>query len=189
MAKFIKENRIRRYGVPHELISDLGSHFKKEVEQLCIRYQIQQHKSFFLPNRPQTNGAAEAANKNIGQIPRKMTDTYRDWPEKFSLALWGYRTSIRTSTGATPYSLVYGMEAVLPVELEVPSLRVALESEIPKAGWTRGRFEQLNLIEEQRMKALHHTQGSQRRIAKAFHKKVKIRHVQQGDSSLKIAWL
>lgn len=35
------------------------------------------------------------------------------------------------------------------------------------------------------MKALHHTQGSQRRIAKAFHKKVKIRHVQQGDLVLK----
>lgn len=39
--------------------------------------------------------------------------------------------------------------------------------------------------EEQRMKALHHTQGYQRRIAKAFHKKVKIRHVQQGDLVLK----
>lgn len=69
--------------------------------------------------------------------------------------------------------------------MEVPSLRVALESEIPEAEWTRGRFEQLNLIEEQRMKALHHTQGYQRRIAKAFHKKVKIRHVQQGDLVLK----
>ena len=119
VAKFIKENIVCGYGVPHELISDLGSHFKKEVEQLCIRYQIQQKKSS--PYRPQTNGAVEAANKNIGQIPRKMTDTYRDWPEKLPLALWGYRTSIRTSTGATPYS---GMEAVLPVELEVPSLRV-----------------------------------------------------------------
>lgn len=97
-----------------------------------------------------------------------MTDTYRDWPEKWPLALWGYRTSIRTSTGATPYSLIYGMEAVLPVELEVPSLRVALESEIPEAEWTRGRFEQLNLLEEQRLKALHHTQGYQKRIAKAF---------------------
>lgn len=147
VAKFIKENRICRYGVPHELISDLGSHFKKEVEQLCIRYQIQQHKSS--PYRPQTNGAVEAAKKNIGQILRKMTDTYRDWPEKLPLALWGYRTSIRTSTGATR------MEAVLPVELEVPSLRVTLESEIPEAEWTGGRFEQLNLIEEQRMKALN----------------------------------
>ena len=41
--------------------------------------------------------------------------------------LWAYRTFFRTSTGATPYSLVYGMEAVLPVEIEMRSLRVELE--------------------------------------------------------------
>jgi len=35
---------------------------------------------------------------------------------------------MRTSTGATPYSLVYGMEAVVPLEVEIPSLRVLMES-------------------------------------------------------------
>ncbi|RVW21443.1 hypothetical protein CK203_108819 [Vitis vinifera] len=50
-----------------------------------------------------------------------------DWSEKLPFALWAYRTSFRTSTGATPYSLVYGMEAVLSVEIEMSSLRVALE--------------------------------------------------------------
>ena len=48
-------------------------------------------------------------------------------------ALWGYRTSIRTVTGATPYYLTYGMEAVQPIELEVPSLRILLESEVREA--------------------------------------------------------
>ncbi|KAL6340647.1 hypothetical protein AAG906_010555 [Vitis piasezkii] len=47
--------------------------------------------------------------------------------EKLLFALWAYRTSFRTSTRATPYSLVYGMEAVLLVEIEMGSLRVALE--------------------------------------------------------------
>ncbi|RVW93379.1 hypothetical protein CK203_022395 [Vitis vinifera] len=56
-----------------------------------------------------------------------MVETSRDWSEKLSFALWAYWTSFRTSTGATPYSLVYGMEAVLPVEIEMGSLRVALE--------------------------------------------------------------
>ena len=37
--------------------------------------------------------------------------------------------------GATPYSLVYGMEAMLPVEIEMGSLRVALEQQIPEADW------------------------------------------------------
>ena len=56
-----------------------------------------------------------------------MVETSRDWSEKLHFALWAYRTSFRTSIGATPYSLVYGMEAVLPVETEMGSLRVALE--------------------------------------------------------------
>ena len=100
-------------------------------------------------------------------------------------ALWGYRTSIRTSTGATPYSLVYGMEAVLPVELEVQSLRVMIESQIPEIEWKRNRYEQLALLDETRLKALYHVQGYQRRVAKAFNKKVKPRNLKEGDLVLK----
>ena len=77
--------------------------------------------------KPQTNGAVEAANKNIKRILRKMVETSLDYSEKLLFALWAYCTSFRTSTGATLYSLVYGMEAVLPVEIEMGSLRVALE--------------------------------------------------------------
>ena len=39
-------------------------------------------------------------------------------------ALLGYRTTVRTSTGATPYLLVYGTEAVIPAEVEILSLRI-----------------------------------------------------------------
>ena len=57
-------------------------------------------------------------------ILRRMIETSQDWSEKLPFALWAYRTSFRTSIGATP---LYGMEAVLPVEIEMGSLRVALE--------------------------------------------------------------
>jgi len=67
------------------------------------------------------NGAVEAANKNIKKIIQKMTISYKDWHDMLPFALFGYRTSVRTSTGATPYSLVYGTEAVLPFEVEIPS--------------------------------------------------------------------
>ncbi|RVW19069.1 hypothetical protein CK203_087654 [Vitis vinifera] len=79
---------------------------------------------------PQTNGAVEAANKNIKRILKKVIEISQDWLEKLPFALWAYRTSFRTSTGAMPYSLVYGMEVVLPVETEIGSLRVALEQQI-----------------------------------------------------------
>ena len=70
-------------------------------------------------------------NKNIKRILWNMVETSRDWSEKLHFAFWTYQTSFRTSTAATvPYSLVYGMEAVLPVEIETGSLRVALEHQI-----------------------------------------------------------
>ena len=50
--------------------------------------------------------------------------------------------------GATPFSLVYGTDAVLPVEVEIPSLRVLMETRIDEAEWVQTRFNQLNLIDE-----------------------------------------
>ena len=98
---------------------------------LIQEYYFQHHRSFAY--RPQTNGAIEVAKKNIKRILRKMVETSRDWSEKLPFALWAYPTSFRTSTGATPYSLVYGMEAMLPIEIEMESLRIALEQQISKA--------------------------------------------------------
>ena len=76
------------------------------------------------------NGAMEAANKNIKEILVKMTDTYKYWHKYLLFALCAYRTSVHTSIGATPYSLVYGMEAVLPVEVKILSLRILLQTEV-----------------------------------------------------------
>ena len=56
-----------------------------------------------------------------------MVETSQDWSKKLPFALWAYWTSFHTSTGATPYSFVYDMEAVLLVEIDMGSLRVALE--------------------------------------------------------------
>ena len=98
------------------------------MDPLVQEYSIQHHRSSAY--RPHTNGAVEAVNKNIKRILRKMVETSRDWSENLPFTLWAYRTSFRTSIGATPYSLVYGMEAVFPVEIEMGSLRVALEHQI-----------------------------------------------------------
>ena len=103
------------------------------MDTLVQEYGIQHHRSSAY--RPQTNGAVEAANKNIKRILRKMVETSKDWSEKLPFALWAYRTSFHTSTGSTPYSLVYGMEAMLPIEIEMGSLRVALEHQISETEW------------------------------------------------------
>ena len=83
------------------------------------------------------NGAIEATNKNVKKIVGKMTDTYKDWHEKLPFALHAYRTSVRTSTRAIPFSLVYGIEVVLPIEVEIPSLRVLMEAKLEEAEWVQ----------------------------------------------------
>ncbi|XP_070047495.1 uncharacterized protein [Nicotiana tomentosiformis] len=107
------------------------------------------------------------------------------WHEKLPFALLGYRTTVRTSIGATPYLLVYGTEAVIPAEVEIPSLRVVVETEIDNDEWVKTRLEQLSLIDEKRLAAVCHGQLYQKRMARAYNKKVRHRKFEVGQLVLK----
>ena len=131
------------------------------------------------------NGAVEAANKNIKKILQKMTVTYKDWHVMLPFSLHGYRTSVRTSTRATPFSLVYGMEAVLPVEIQIPYLRIMKDADLDEDEWVQTRLDQINLIDEKRLAAVCHGQMYQKRMIKAFNKKVKHQLYQAGDLVIK----
>lgn len=89
------------------------------------------------------------------------------------------------STGATPYSLVYGMEAVLPIELDISFARILAESGISEAELIQKRVDHLYLIDEKRIAALCHGQAYQRRMAAAYNKKVRPRVFQPGDLVIK----
>nr|XP_010325232.1 uncharacterized protein LOC104648890 [Solanum lycopersicum] len=102
-----------------------------------------------------------------------------------SYALLGYRTTIRTSIGATPYLLVYGTEAVIPSEVEIPSLRIIQKAELSKAEWVSKRMDQLTLIDEKRMVAVCHDQLYRQRMIRAFHKRVRARIFEIGQLVLK----
>lgn len=99
--------------------------------------------------------------------------------------LHGYRTSVLTSTGATPYSLVYGMKVILPIEVEIPSLRVIMEADLDEAEWVQSRYDQLNLIEEKCLTAVCHGHLYQRRLKRAFDKKVLPREYRTEELVLK----
>ncbi|XP_071928160.1 uncharacterized protein [Coffea arabica] len=119
------------------------------------------------------NGAVKAANKNLKKIIHKMIEKHRDWHEKVPYAFMAYRISIRTSTRATPYNLMYGMEAVLPAEVETPSLRILMETKLDEIDWIKQHHEQLSLIDEKRLNAICHGQCYQKRMVRAYNKKVK----------------
>ncbi|XP_073219715.1 uncharacterized protein [Cicer arietinum] len=184
VVRFIKRELICRYGLPNKIITDNASNLNnKMMKELCDNFKIQHHNSS--PYRLKMNGAVEAANKNIKKIIQKMVEIYKDLHEMLPFALHGYRTSVRTSTGATHFSLVYGMEAVLPIEVEIPSIKVLMETKLEDAEWVQSRYDQLNLIEEKRMIALCHGQLYQKRLKKAYEKKVRPREFREGELVLK----
>ncbi|KAK5773320.1 hypothetical protein PVK06_049626 [Gossypium arboreum] len=184
VCRFLKKEIICRYGLPERIISDNAMNLNnKMIKEVCEQFQIKHHNSS--PYRPKMNGAVEAANKNIKRIIGKMTETFKDWHEKLPFSLFAYRTSVRTSTGATPFSLVYGMEAVLPIEVEIPSLRVLMESKLEEAEWVQARYDQLNLIKEKRLRAICHGQMYQKRMIAAHDKKVRPREFHEGEFVLR----
>jgi hypothetical protein len=109
------------------------------IIELYARWKIKHSNSS--PYRPKMNGAVEVANKNVKKIIQKMIFTSKDWHEMLPLALHAYCTEVRTSIGATPYMLVYGMEAMMPLKVEIPSLRVLIDSELEEVEWVKVRYE------------------------------------------------
>ncbi|XP_070057589.1 uncharacterized protein [Nicotiana tomentosiformis] len=153
------------------------------MKAMCETFKIKHKNS--TAYRPQMNGAVEAANKNIKKILRKMVENHKEWHEKLPFSLLGYRTTVHTSTEETPYLLVYGTEAVILAEVEIPSLRIIQEAELSDSEWIRSRYEQLAIIDGKRMNVVCHGQLYQNRMSRAFNKWVKLRQFASGQLVLK----
>ncbi|XP_059289075.1 uncharacterized protein LOC132042569 [Lycium ferocissimum] len=179
VTDFVRNNIICQFGIPESIITDNGANLNSHLmKDMCAQFRITHRNS--TAYRPQMNGVVEAANKNITKILRMMIDNYKDWHEQLLYALLGYCTTIRTSTGATLYLLVYGTEAVIPTEVEIPSLRIIQEAELYDAEWILKRYEKLALIDEKKMIVVCHGQLYQQRMARAFNKHVRTRLFQIG---------
>jgi hypothetical protein len=122
VAKFIYEEIICRHGTPEELLSDRGLSFMNQVvDQLCTKFQVKHRLTS--PYRPQTNGMIERFNRTLGEcIAKLINDNDKEWDEYISSVLFAYRTMKHKSTGYSPFYLMYGRQAKLPVELKVETI-------------------------------------------------------------------
>ncbi|XP_074277076.1 uncharacterized protein LOC141600729 [Silene latifolia] len=81
------------------------------------------------PDYPKTNGQAESSNKVVIVCLKKKLKRRRGrWTKELLLVLWADMTALKTSTGQIPYSLVYGREAVIPVEVHMLTSRYSLNN-------------------------------------------------------------
>ncbi|XP_070032571.1 uncharacterized protein [Nicotiana tomentosiformis] len=160
--------------------TNLNNDLRREI---CEKLRIVHRNS--TAYKPQMNEAVEAANTNIKRILRKRVDNHKQWHKKLSFALLGFGTTMRTSTGAPPYMLVYGTEAAILAKVAIPSLKVIQETKLDNAEGIWVRHEQLMLTDEKRMDAVCHGQLYQNRMASAFNKRVKPRLFIPGQLVLK----
>nr|GEU43651.1 reverse transcriptase domain-containing protein [Tanacetum cinerariifolium] len=125
IKKFVWDNIVCRFGLPGEIISDnekqfMDNPFKDWCENLCIR------QCFAFVKHLQANGLVERANMSLSEgIKARLDERSKTWLEEISHVLWAHRIMIKFNKGETSFSLTYGTEAVIPVEIGMPTLRTA----------------------------------------------------------------
>ncbi|KAM1807302.1 hypothetical protein ACFX11_030337 [Malus domestica] len=121
---FIWKNILCRFGIPNAIVTNNGLQFdNNKFRMFYSKFNI--NLCFASPAHPQSNGQVEAINKTIKRTLKTNLDKAKGcWLELIPQVLWLYRASYWTSTGETPFSLAFGTEAVVLVELEQATFRV-----------------------------------------------------------------
>jgi len=126
------------------------------MKELTEKYGIKHHKSS--PYHPQANGQVESTNKVIKAILTKIVQLHhKDLADRILEALWAYRTTWRNTTGHTPYELVYGKQILLPIELQVKTIRIATQLGLDLDEAQKQRTLQLNELDEIRQDVIQRT--------------------------------
>ena len=98
-----------------------------------------------------------------------------------SEVLWAHRISRHGATKITPFELVYGQEAILPVEVNLDAYRLAKQNDISGVDYYNSMMDNIDEVTDKRMKALKEIEKDKLRVARAYNKKVKDKSFQVGD--------
>ncbi|XP_078472915.1 LOW QUALITY PROTEIN: uncharacterized protein LOC144734543 [Lampetra planeri] len=117
VARAFVENYVLKCGIPERVITDQGSEFEAELFQaLCREFGIQKDRT--TAYHPQANGMVERMNQTLaGKLKRMAAANQQDWDEHLPYALFAYTTAVHTSTGQTPFLMMFGRESRLPADL------------------------------------------------------------------------
>ncbi|XP_016168073.1 uncharacterized protein LOC107610542 [Arachis ipaensis] len=165
----------------HFLASNNQAEYEALIAGLKLALNLQHH--FSSVEHPQTNGQAEAANRVILQaIKRKLDNAKGEWAELIPEILWSYNTTIQTTMGETPFKLVYGSEALIPVEVGTPTIMTELYDEQHN---TCIRNAELDLVEEDRDIAAIKQRAMKQLVARKHNSKVVPRAFSKDDLVLR----
>ena len=143
-------------------------------------------RSHSTPYYPQCNGLVEKVNGVICKIISKQVgEKPKTWDQHLGAALWAYRTSFKTSLGFTPFHLVYGQEALLPIEVKLASLRVLERENLKPKEKIKQRILDLERLQLDREQAIVYYSSQARERKEKFDKKQAAKKIQKGSLVLR----
>ncbi len=126
VVSFFYEDIICRHGCPKELLTDRGTHFVNEMlDSLCNELGVKHQLS--TAYHPQTNGLVERFNRTLCEaIAKYANENKDDWDDYITSVLFAYRTKKHNTTRHELFYLIYGRDAVLPIEFTVKTVQAEL---------------------------------------------------------------
>ncbi|KAK3009095.1 hypothetical protein RJ639_015070 [Escallonia herrerae] len=179
---FFWKNIVCSFGVPRALVVDNGKQFdNNNFRTFCTNLSI--NLRFTSVAHPQSNGQTENMNRSILQgLKKKLDEAKGAWVDELPKVLWAYRTTPHSVTGETPFLLCYGTEAMLPVEIGVPTIRVLHFHEVNNEAGLRAN---LDLLDETRTQAYERSVVIKQRVARYYNQRVRSKQFQKGDLVLR----
>ena len=104
-----------------------------------------------------------------------------DQDEKVPAVLWAYKTTYKKATNQTPFKLVYGQEAIVPLHFRQHTPEIAHVLKIDTSETKNERMFQLQKLEEDKIMAIQH-QEAHKKQQKAWHdRNIKTKNISVGD--------
>ncbi|MCO5554272.1 hypothetical protein L7F22_007800 [Adiantum nelumboides] len=179
-----KDQVCRRIPTVEEIPSILEGFRKGLLTEVCEELHILHRHS--TPYYPQSNGFVEKANGIIAGIIRKMVkNKTKLWDDFLDGALWAYRTTYKEATEFTPFHLVYGQEALQPIELNIQTMRLHGKAAQRKEEEWADRLLTLAELEWKREAAYECYKRKATQVKDKLDKEVKDKGIKEGDLVLR----
>ena len=177
VTQFIWKNIVYRFSIPQSIISNNGPQFDSQVyKNFCNELKIKN--LYSTPWYLQSNGQAEASNKTMLNALKKRLDTAKGkWMDELPRVLWANTTNAHRPTGISPFALNYGMEAIILIEIGMPTLR----TNMPERFSIRSIIKDLDKADELRKTVVVRVASYHRRLENLYKRCIKPRVFHPGD--------